>query len=290
MEIKQCNPRFLLIFSLFFTTISSASFLGIKSPIPYRWRKIANQDQLQHGMNFAYGGSGVFDTWIKNLPNLETQINSLKQLFVDQIYTKNDFANSVVLVSTSGNDYSFYLRQNGTLQDMSNFTRRLINQLAKNLKQIHELGVQKIAVAGIGPAGCFPQQTASSSYKICNENFNSASEFHNDVLKRALRKLNYENRKSVFIFLDFYSTFKSAINQHKHSSGNMDCKNPLRPCCDGVTSQNGCGQVHENGERKYVVCKHPELSFFWDSVHPSQNGWHSVYLSLHPTLRELLLH
>jgi phospholipase/lecithinase/hemolysin len=25
------------------------------------------------------------------------------------------------------------------------------------------------------------------------------------------------------------------------------------------------------------VCDKPELTFFWDSVHPSQNGWNAVY-------------
>ncbi|XP_055960128.1 GDSL esterase/lipase At5g03610-like [Mercurialis annua] len=266
-----------------------ASYLGIKSPIPYKYRKIANKIQVQRGMNFAYGGSGVYETWFKNFPKLETQINQYKQLFLDGFYTKQDLANSVVLVSTSGNDYSVFLQKNGTIQNMQSFTRKLVKQIAKNLKQIHKLGVRKIAIAGIGPAGCFPQQTAPSSYKICNEKFNLAAKFHNHLLKQAVRKLNHENKKYTFVYLDFYTTFSLAINQHKHNTENTEYKNPLVPCCKGLSSKNGCGERDEKGEKKYVICKHPELSFFWDIVHPSQNGWLSIYLALRPTLKTLLL-
>jgi len=33
-----------------------------------------------------------------------------------------------------------------------------------------------------------------------------------------------------------------------------------------------------------VVCDKPELSFFWDSVHPSQNGWFAIYQMVQSSL------
>lgn len=64
-------------------------------------------------------------------------------------------------------------------------------------------------------------------------------------------------------------------------------KNALKPCCVGLSSEYSCASVDDKGENKYSVCKHPELSFFWDTVHPSQSGWHAVYLSLRSSLHRL---
>lgn len=88
--------------------------MGIKSPLPYQWRKYG-QSKLQHGLNFAYGGTGVFDTG--NLqPNLSTQIGFLEQLVKESVYTKRDLQTSLALVAVSGNDYAAYTATGGTNQ------------------------------------------------------------------------------------------------------------------------------------------------------------------------------
>ena len=56
-------------------------------------------------------------------------------------------------------------------------------------------------------------------------------------------------------------------------------KNPLRPCCTGITSEYRCGDV-EKGEKKYNVCMDPKLAFFWDSVDPTQAGWDASFSEL----------
>ncbi|ONI21677.1 hypothetical protein PRUPE_2G080400 [Prunus persica] len=60
-------------------------------------------------MNFAYGGTGVFDT-VFGGPNLTTQIDFFQQLLEQKLYsTKNDVVNSsIALVSVAGNDYAAY--------------------------------------------------------------------------------------------------------------------------------------------------------------------------------------
>ena len=91
-----------------------ASWMGIRSPIPYRWRKIGKKVQ-GHGMNFAYGGTGVFDTLVK-APNMTTQINLFQQVLEEKLYTKRDLKSSIALVSLAGNDYAAYFAGNGTIQ------------------------------------------------------------------------------------------------------------------------------------------------------------------------------
>jgi phospholipase/lecithinase/hemolysin len=57
-------------------------------------------------------------------------------------------------------------------------------------------------------------------------------------------------------------------------------KERLKPCCSGVSSEYNCGSVDENNVKKYLVCKNPESTFFWDRLHPTQAGWNAVYNEL----------
>jgi hypothetical protein len=42
-------------------------------------------------------------------------------------------------------------------------------------------------------------------------------------------------------------------------------------------------------EKKNVVyLRNQSFSFFWDNVHPSHNGWNSVYTLLQPSLGQLI--
>lgn len=70
---------------------------------------------VKYGMNFAYGGTGVFDTSAP-YPNMTVQIDFFQRLIAEKVYTATDLQNSVAFVSVAGNDYSFYLATNGTVQ------------------------------------------------------------------------------------------------------------------------------------------------------------------------------
>lgn len=70
---------------------------------------------LKYGMNFAFGGTGVFDT-LNPGPNMTTQINFFQQVIKDKVYTASDINNSVALVSVAGNDYTRYTVTNGSVE------------------------------------------------------------------------------------------------------------------------------------------------------------------------------
>ncbi|XP_014512888.1 GDSL esterase/lipase At5g03610 [Vigna radiata var. radiata] len=255
-----------------------AKFLGLKSPLPYKFRKLIPQN-LKYGMNFAYGGTGVFDTSSKN-PNMTIQIDFFKQLIKENVYTASDLSKSVALVSVAGNDYNFYLATNGSIQGFPSFIASVINQTATNLLRIHSLGVKKIVVDGLQPLGCLPQSTASLSFQKCNSTFNDLVLLHNNLLNQAVTKLNQQTKnKTSFIVLDLYDSFLSVLN---HPSSN-NIKDAFKPCCVGISSQYSCGSVDENNVKKYKVCDHPESAFFWDLLHPTQAGWHAVYNELQTT-------
>lgn len=93
----------------------AARLMGLKSPLAYRWVKIGGK-KLRYGLNFAYGGSGVFNTLGDVLPNMTTQIGFFQKLVDQNVYTKYDLQSSVVLVSLAGNDYGTFLSNGGTFQ------------------------------------------------------------------------------------------------------------------------------------------------------------------------------
>ena len=78
--------------------------MGIKSPTPYRYKAVRS---IEYGMNFAYGGTGVFDTLVAT-PNMTRQIDFFEQLLKEELHTKDDLNFFPALVSVSGNDYATY--------------------------------------------------------------------------------------------------------------------------------------------------------------------------------------
>ncbi|KAL9393325.1 hypothetical protein Peur_012610 [Populus x canadensis] len=261
-----------------------ASFLGINSPVQYEKRNLAeNKAELKNGMNFAYGGSGVLkEAW--NNHSMTVQINNFKQQIKEKVFTKYDLENSAALVSHAGNDYTYlYLNQSGTIKDVHDLAGRVVDQLVKNVKEIHELGVKKIAILGSPPRGCWPQLNPRPRTN-CNATWNEESRFHNQLLTEALK--NVESKKNAFVFLDLYKAMDLALQKNKENS---NYENPLEPCCDGVRDEYWCGMKDQKGAEMFTVCRQPESSFFWDKVHPSQNGVHAIFLDLIPSLERLLL-
>ncbi|XP_010244363.1 PREDICTED: GDSL esterase/lipase At5g03610-like [Nelumbo nucifera] len=254
-----------------------ASFLGIKSPVPYRWMKYGPK-LVPFGINFAYGGSGVSQTLFP-VPNMTVQINSFQQLIQKGLYTKKDLYSSVALVSLVGNDYAAYLTRNGTAEGLPAFIATVVNQLALNLKRINVMGVKTIVVTGLQPLGCLPQRTVFTSFQQCNETDNAGVIFHNQLLQQVVDKFNNESKDSSFLILDLYRSFKTILNQTA-LPGNMKFDDLLKPCCMGVNSSFSCGSKDENGVKMYTVCKNPKTAFFWDMFHPTQEGWKAVRLLL----------
>lgn len=173
----------------------------------------------------------------------------------------------------------------GDLQGLKPFIMSVVKQIIVDIKRMSRLGVKKIVVTGLGPLGCLPRFTAPSSFKQCNSTINSFVQFHNFLLKKAVAKLNKETRgrdSSVFI-LDLYGTFLSII-QGNTGGANAKFETPLKPCCFGVSSEFSCGSVDQKGNKKFVLCEDPKSAFFWDSVHPTQQGWAVAFSSFKFTL------
>ncbi|XP_027155587.1 GDSL esterase/lipase At5g03610-like [Coffea eugenioides] len=268
-----------------------ASFLGTTSPVPFNeWLGLGEKSALENGLNFAQGGTGVFTT-LANGPNMTTQINVFQQLVQEEeVYSPENMSSSVALVSVAGNDYAAYFGKSGTnenISDLINITKSIMSQLVLDLQRIHGLGVRRVGVTAMHPLGCLPITTASMSHKNCSENGNSLAKFHNQMLQENIENLNNEAGAPVFVILDLYSAFMSALNLQNNHPGNSTFEDQLSPCCVGTERGYTCGSVKGLGIEKYIVCEDLK-QFFWDDIHPSQQGWEAVYSALKPSLQSLL--
>ncbi|OWM79099.1 GDSL esterase/lipase At5g03610-like [Punica granatum] len=262
-----------------------AKSFGLKSPVQYQWRKLIGTKYLEHGMNFAYGGSGVFDT-LAPYPNMTAQIDLFEQLLKDDTFCAANVNSSLTVVTLSGNDYSAYKAKNGNVVSLRAFINTVIRQLGANLRRLYELGTRKVVVAALQPLGCLPSSTVATSFQKCNEEVNLLVGLHNQLLHQAVAYLNTQTASSTFVVADIYSSFLSVLNNGT-GHGQSKFENPLKPCCVGVSKDFNCGSIERNGTKMYTVCEDPKSSFFWDSAHPTEAGWRAVYSSLSSTLRQL---
>lgn len=95
---------------------NAATFVGVRAPIPYRFRKIGEK-YVKFGMNFAVGGTGVFDAM--SPPNMTTQINFFQDQIKMSVYTSKDLQSSMALVTLAGNDYDAYGENQKVMNDHS---------------------------------------------------------------------------------------------------------------------------------------------------------------------------
>ncbi|KAI8563079.1 hypothetical protein RHMOL_Rhmol03G0085500 [Rhododendron molle] len=256
-----------------------AKYLGLKSPVPYAMRE--NKPKLaRYGMNFAYGGTGVFNTTVApGEPNMTAQIDFFQNLLKESAYRKSELEYSLSLVTVSGNDYTTYTAEGGSDLGFPSYITRVVNQIAVNLKRIHDMGVRKVAVTAIEPVGCLPESTVANSFQQCNETANTLAKLHNTLLQVAVAKLNSESKDpGAFIILDLYDAFASVLNNKETT---VKFESPiLKPCCFGTTSGYRCGSLNAKGEKMYTLCDNPKATFFWDNVHPTQAGWRVVFFYL----------
>ncbi|KAJ8754216.1 hypothetical protein K2173_002116 [Erythroxylum novogranatense] len=262
-----------------------ARFIGTRSPIAYRWRKLGIK-LLKYGVNFAFGGTGVFDTPAP-YPNMTTQIDFFEEMIKLKIFSPMDLKDSAALVSVVGNDYAAFVARNSSIPALEEFISQVINQISLNLKRISDLGVKRIAVTSLQPLGCLPRSTVESSFRQCNDTDNLLVEVHNSFLQQAVTNLKADSNTTTIVILDLYSAFLSVLKNKGDHPEISKFTTPLRPCCIGVSTESSCGSVDANGTKLYRVCRNPEFAFFWDFYHPTQAGWQAVYTTLKSNFHQL---
>ncbi|CAL9235741.1 unnamed protein product [Arabidopsis halleri] len=257
-----------------------AKYVGLRTPITHKWGKYGRPRLVvKRGMNFAYGGAGVFETMFKLIPNASVQIDFFEQLLRRNVYSPADLNSSVAFFSIVGNDYLTYNRRNGTEQGRPALIRRVVKQILLDVKRIKDLGVRKVLVALSPPQKCLPLLVTP---KGCDTN-DTSTHLHNSLLRKGLIKLNdkkINNDDKSFLMFDLYNAFVT-IFKNKGVPGVSTFPDPLKACC-ATKRGTSCGDISPSGKKLYTLCEDPKSFFFWDNVHITDQGWRSVFSLLLP--------
>ncbi|EOA21024.1 hypothetical protein CARUB_v10001358mg [Capsella rubella] len=257
-----------------------AKVLGAESP--YLYRTDGKKKTLKKGMNFAFGASKVLDSSSTNspFPNISAQVNLLVDIVLAGRVQGDITPSDVSLISYAGGDYIYYIDQNRPAAGLKELVEQVVDYLHVNMIILSGLLFKKVAVTSLQPIGCLPSYTSSSSFKRCNESQSAMVQLHNKLLKKVVVKLNEQSRVQKkgqhYYIIDIHHAFMTVLE----NKGSKRFKNRMKSCCDGY-----CGRLDE-GEKLYTLCDDPKSFFFWDEVHPTQEGWRSVYSVLENPLTD----
>lgn len=253
-----------------------AQLLRIKLPVTHSKKDDVDKTRLQYGMSFAYGGTGVFDTKA-TYPNMTGQITLFEQL-LGNVYSPSDLSSSVALVSVAGNDYLNFLstRHSLDVKAILSLITQVVNQIEVNLRRIHSLGIKKIAVPSLQPLGYIPY--FAKGFPFIKDAVNFLVGHHNDLLHEVVAKLNNETNHSAFTIIDYNNAFLTVINNKGEIPDILLFETPFIECF----------QIDVNEFKNSTLCDDPRSAFFWDGLHPTQEGWKSVYTVLRKNITAAL--
>ncbi|XP_074339340.1 GDSL esterase/lipase At4g18970-like [Apium graveolens] len=246
-------------------------FLGLKDYVP-PFAASEGKDILS-GVNYASGGSGIFPetgrnlgeviSFDKQLVNHNTTLSRINATLKGNNKKVADHLNKCIyIVGFGSNDYINNFLMPDSYPDSSKYTpdqyaQILINKYSTQLTALYNSGARKIAVYGLGPIGCIPQESRTNKRNLlgCVDSINKAVEQFNSKLKPLVDDLNKKNAGAHFTFINVanFSPDFGVLN---------------KPCCKISEAGQGAGQCVPN----LPPCPFRSFRPFFDGFHPTETG------------------
>ncbi|KAH7286941.1 hypothetical protein KP509_32G028700 [Ceratopteris richardii] len=159
-------------------------YLGFPAaPMTARMAKGKKQyDDSMHGINFAYGGSGMFSTFGPLIDPVHLQIKQFSQMIESGFLSKDLIDESMILFVVCGNDYTAYGDKHPNDEGILDFVPSVASEIDWSLKAFQALGVKKISITKMLPYGCYPKITSKVNYISCNASENARTILHNKLI------------------------------------------------------------------------------------------------------------
>ncbi|GLJ15012.1 hypothetical protein SUGI_0245090 [Cryptomeria japonica] len=251
--------------------------LGTESLLPYLSPAL-NRDALLRGANFASAGVGILnDTGVQfaNIIRMPRQLQNFVQYKnrVAQILGVNEterlVAEGLMSITLGGNDYvnNYYLTPvslRSIQYRLPDYTRLIVPEYEKILRQFYNLGGRRVLVTSTGPLGCAPGVKATRSRNgECAAELQRATSLFNSQVRSVVNRLNNEASAQVFTFADKYS-MNMGLFTNPAAYGFVDTTNA---CC-GQGRYNGVGLCTAASN----LCRNRDSYLFWDNYHPSEKA------------------
>ncbi|WOH11973.1 hypothetical protein DCAR_0831469 [Daucus carota subsp. sativus] len=226
---------------------------------------------IMDGVNYASGGCGIlpetgrhqgevisFDQQLINHNRTISRVTAA--LSGDKKKTADHLNKCIYIAGFGSNDYiNNYLMPNlypNSKIPPDQYAQKLINKYTQQLSTLYNYGARKIAIFGLGPIGCIPQEALSSRPNLlgCVENTNKAVQQFNNRLKPLVDDLNAKHPGAHFTYINV-SNFAPVI-------GVLN-----KPCCK-ISEGAGAGQCVPNS----APCPFRSFKPFFDGFHPTETG------------------
>ncbi|CAI0407889.1 unnamed protein product [Linum tenue] len=244
------------------------------------------------GVNFASGGSGVFDLTVqtkvsffkssdelnnssssspiskKNGVSLSEQIHQLSYVYRKilavrkQHGTRDLLSKSLFFISIGANDL-FVHYHSKSKQPKEKFIASLVQAYEKHLRNLLKLGARKFGIATVAPIGCCPSQRLFNQTLGCLEELNDLALAFHPRVAQLMYKLSSEYHDMKF---SIGNTFLITINVINHPN-RFGFKDGRGACCGqgALNAQTPCTPTAN-------LCPIRDDYLFWDLLHPTQKA------------------
>ncbi|KAI3746286.1 hypothetical protein L6452_08713 [Arctium lappa] len=252
----------------------TAEYLGFPTyPPPYLSR--ADEKTLLTGANFASAGSGYFDMTAQ----LYQAISLPRQLSYYRKWQKrvvalvgNDEANTIFsggihILSAGSSDFlqNYYVNPFlNRLYTPAQFSDVLMKSYYSFVKNLYSLGVRRIGVTSLPPAGCLPAAITLFGFGTnkCMAKFNDHAMLFNNKLNATSQYLMDRYLDLKLVVFDIYQPLLDMITKPT-DKGFCESR---RGCCGTGTLETSllCNM------RSIGTCSNATGYVFWDGYHPSE--------------------
>ncbi|KAF3434800.1 hypothetical protein FNV43_RR21886 [Rhamnella rubrinervis] len=273
-----------------------AELFGYKSPPPFLSLNSSTLKKRSFtGINFASGGSGVFEitgqsmfgkekipfsTSSNNKKNVVTMREQVKQFSsvrgmlshtMGSAATKKFLSKCLFFISIGSNDILAYYHSRRSIRK-TEFLGLIGLAYETHIKSLLNLGARKFGIISVAPIGCCPSQRVFNVSGGCLEELNElAREFH-PILDSMLWHLSLEHEGMKYSLGNAYEMTINVID------------NPLAFGFKEVKSA-CCGAGKFNGEAicdpHANLCLKRDEYLFWDLFHPTQAASKLAALTLY---------
>ncbi|XP_031474252.1 GDSL esterase/lipase At1g71691 [Nymphaea colorata] len=249
-----------------------AELLGLPLVPPF---SEASGSDVLHGVNYASAAAGILDITGRNfmgripfnqqIENFQGTLDSITTQLGGVDRLSQSIGRSIFFVGMGSNDYlNNYLMPNYVTRNQytgQQFASLLVDEYARQLTTLYNLGARKFVLAGVGILGCIPSILAQSLNSSCDLDVNKLVFPFNANARSMVDGLNANLPGARFVFLDVYSMFNHVLsNPTSYGFSVVD-----RGCC-GVGRNAGqltCLPFQ-------TPCTERESYVFWDAFHPTE--------------------
>lgn len=257
-------------------------FLGELLDLPYIPAYVNTLEDAQsilRGVNYASAAAGILDESGRELgdrfslrqqvENFRSTLSQLKNQMGEE-ELRRYLAKSLVMMNLGSNDYlnnylmpSLYVTS--SLFNPNDYAQLLITNYTTYIEALHDLGLRKFLITGIGPLGCMPNQlaTGADAPGKCISSVNNMVGLFNVRLRSLVDQLNANahGEGAIFVYGNTFDVFSNILsNANAYGFKVVD-----RGCC-GL----GRNQGEVSCLPLQVPCMNRDEYVFWDAFHPTQ--------------------